>query len=392
MVDARKISIAILAGGESSRMGRNKAMEELAGKPLILRVIEALSPQEEEAFIVGGEAATYRCFGLPHCADQFTFRASIVGIYSALAASPRKNCLAISCDLPFVAQELVELMAGLVDGHDAVVPIGVDGPEPLCAVYSRSCLDALEENISQGRFSLRRSLGDLDVRYVDEAELKAVCDPAIAFFNINTPGDLERAEELLAARGPTAAAPAHLRPPLVCFVSKKNSGKTTLIEKLVPRLREAGLEVAFIKHDVHSFSMDHEGTDTWRIARAGARQVVISSPGACADLKRLEREKSLAELRRQVESPVDIIVAEGYKSAEADRIEVSRSERSHELVLSEDELIAVVSDRPNAAASVPVFGMDDIDGLTSFLLERYRLGASRPGGASGAEGEAEGAS
>jgi molybdopterin-guanine dinucleotide biosynthesis protein MobB len=370
-----ELSVAILAGGSSRRMGRDKALALLAGKPVIVHLIENLSGLGKDTFIAGGDAGALGRFGLPVYPDRFQLRASLVGIHTALSAARNRWCLVTACDTPFVGPELVELMARQAPGHDAVIPRSHSGTEPLPALYCKTCLDEMKRNIEGGDLRILDSLKRLDVRFLTLSEVESFCDPDRVFFNVNTPEALERAGEMAATVE---------RPPLVCFVGRKNSGKTTLIERLVPRLRQAGQEVAFIKHDVHGFSMDHEGTDTWRIARAGARQVIISGPGALAEVSRREREMTLAELRRRIGPQVDIILAEGFKSAGGDRIEVSRSERSRELVQSEDELMAVVSDRPDAAASVPVFGMDDIEGIVNFLFERCRL---RPA-PEGAEGDA----
>ncbi len=159
--------------------------------------------------------------------------------------------------------------------------------------------------------------------------------------------------------------------PLVCFVGKKNSGKTTFVEKLVSLLAGSGLAVAYIKHDVHGFSIDHPGTDTQRLSQAGACMVIISSPAQIACLENVEDERSLTELCRVVKGPIDLIVAEGFKSAAADRIEVCRAGAS--MVCPEKDLLAAISERPGVARSIPVFNPEAVSRVARLLIKRYNL-------------------
>lgn len=375
--DSRNFSIAILAGGESSRMGRNKALADLGGQPVISYLLDSLTPLAKDTFIVANEVAAYERFGVPVRADHYGFRASLAGIYSAVASAGEDTCLVTACDMPFASPALVEYMYGLLGGYDAVVPVSHRGLEPLHAFYRRECLVTLRDRIDAGDLAIRRALERLKVREVGVGEMVDICDPLRVFFNVNRPEDLQEAEALLAegetapAARPWAGASGGRKPPLVCFVGVKNSGKTTFIEKLVPLLVGRGLNIAFIKHDTHGFDMDREGTDTWRIGRAGARLVKISSPAMVASLEQVEREKSLEELTAGIGEDIDLIVVEGYKTAPVDRIELVRSERGSGLVLPEEELIAVISDRPDAAASRPVFDINGPAAVADFLTKKY---------------------
>lgn len=372
-----RFSVAILAGGESSRMGGNKALELLGGRPVIEHLIDSLKPLSGDTFIVANDAAAYGRFGLPVRADHFGLRASLVGVYSAVASAAEDYCFVTACDMPFADPALVRYMAGLVDGYDAVVPTSHRGEEPLHAFYTRACLDPMRRFIDSGDLALRRVLGSLKVRDVTIEEMSSCCDPLTVFFNVNTPADLDEAARLLPEvkkqHEAWPVAPGPSKPPLVCFVGKKDSGKTTVIEKLVALLASQGIRVAYIKHDVHGFDMDRKDTDTWRIGRAGARQVKISSPGMVASIARVDGEKSLAELSDDINGSVDLIVVEGFKRTQADRIEVSRSGRSDSLACQEGELVAVISDRAGAATTVPVFDIGDVESVAGFLVERYGL-------------------
>ncbi len=153
---------------------------------------------------------------------------------------------------------------------------------------------------------------------------------------------------------------------VVCIVGKSGVGKTTFLEKLVPELKRRGYRVAVIKHDSHHFEIDRPGKDTWRLAHAGSDLVVISSPRKMALIELVAEELSLDALVSLVESRADIVLAEGYKRSDRPKIEVSRSELSGELLCSEHELMAIVSDRQFPFA-VPHFGLDDPAGVADLL-------------------------
>lgn len=158
--------------------------------------------------------------------------------------------------------------------------------------------------------------------------------------------------------------------PIICVVGKSNTGKTTLLEKLIPEITARGYRVGTVKHDVHGFDMDRPGKDSWRHAQAGAYAVAVSSPEKVAIIRRVEQEKSLDELAMAMGDDIDIILAEGYKRSGRLKVEISRSEVSTELLCSEDELVALVSDVQHPVR-VPQFGLDDVRGLADFLEKAY---------------------
>ncbi len=160
--------------------------------------------------------------------------------------------------------------------------------------------------------------------------------------------------------------------PVVSVVGKSDMGKTTLLEKLIPELKSRGYRVATIKHDAHSFDIDHPGKDTWRHGQAGSDVVVISSPAKVAMISKVDREKSLDEVIAML-PPVDIILTEGFKRANKPKIEVYRSGTGQEgLLCGAEELIAIASDQV-FDLGVPCFGLDDAIGLVNLLEEKYLL-------------------
>jgi molybdopterin-guanine dinucleotide biosynthesis protein B len=157
--------------------------------------------------------------------------------------------------------------------------------------------------------------------------------------------------------------------PLVSVVGKSDAGKTTLLEKLIPELKRRGYRVATVKHDAHSFEIDQPGKDTWRHRQAGADVVVISSKDKMAIIRSVDAELSLLQIAEMI-TGVDIILTEGFKRGPAPKIEVSRREKSTELLCSADELIAIATNQ-HFDLPVPQFGLDDAAGLVDTLENRF---------------------
>jgi molybdopterin-guanine dinucleotide biosynthesis adapter protein len=159
--------------------------------------------------------------------------------------------------------------------------------------------------------------------------------------------------------------------PIISIVGKSDSGKTTLIEKLVPELTRRGYRIATVKHDVHGFEVDREGKDSWRHKKAGAHTVVISSPYKVALIRDVEKDLNLEEIREKLVRDVDLIVSEGYKNDVQPKIEVFRKEKHQELLCTkEDHLIAIVSNR-TFDVGVPCFDLEDAKGLSDFIIEKF---------------------
>jgi molybdopterin-guanine dinucleotide biosynthesis adapter protein len=159
--------------------------------------------------------------------------------------------------------------------------------------------------------------------------------------------------------------------PIVSIVGKSDSGKTTLIEKLLPELTARGYRVATVKHDVHGFEVDREGKDSWRHKRAGAHTVVISSPQKVAVIRDVDRDLTLEEIRDKLIQDVDLILSEGYKKDVQPKIEVFRKEKHEQLLCSkEDHLVAIASNR-SFDVGVPCFDLEDMKGLAGFIEETF---------------------
>lgn len=169
-----------------------------------------------------------------------------------------------------------------------------------------------------------------------------------------------------------------MTPPVVSIVAKSGTGKTTLLEKLIAEMKQRGYKVGAIKHDAHRFDIDYEGKDSWRLTRAGADTMLISSAQKLAMVKQhsVEEEPSLAESVAAYCHDVDIVLTEGFKRSPMPKIEVHRRQRSEKLLCRDEEydatLIAVASDSP-LEVDVPLYDINDAEGLCDLIIKRYLL-------------------
>lgn len=158
--------------------------------------------------------------------------------------------------------------------------------------------------------------------------------------------------------------------PILCFVGRSNSGKTTVIERLIPELTRVGYRIATVKHAGHGFELDTEGKDSWRHKQAGASAVVVLSKGSMAMFADVSEEIKVEEIRdRFLDSEIDLIIAEGWKSEDYPKIAVVR-EHLGEVTVSTEGLLAIVSMKP-IQSSVPCFERDDIQNLAELIVRHY---------------------
>jgi molybdopterin-guanine dinucleotide biosynthesis protein MobB len=167
--------------------------------------------------------------------------------------------------------------------------------------------------------------------------------------------------------------------PIISIVGSSNSGKTTLIERLIPEFVKRGYRVATIKHHGNDFQIDHTGKDSWRHKEAGAHTVVISSPQKVALVEDASHDHSLEELAARFIHGVDIIIAEGFKRAKHPKVEVFRKGvHPHPLAPELENVIAVVSDDP-LPLDIPCFNLNDISGIVD-VIEKEVVTAHKRGG------------
>jgi molybdopterin-guanine dinucleotide biosynthesis protein MobB len=158
------------------------------------------------------------------------------------------------------------------------------------------------------------------------------------------------------------------------FVAKSGTGKTTLLEKVIASLKERGYKVGAVKHDAHSFNIDHPGKDSYRLAAAGADTMLVASPEKLALIKRHAVAPPVEELLATYFSDVDIVLTEGFKKSALPKIELHRRERSATLlcrgVEHDPTLLAVASDSA-LELDVPVLDLNNAAQVADFIEEKF---------------------
>ena len=182
----------VLAGGRSARMGRDKALLEIGGQPLILSAVNLLKALTDRVVILG-PAERYGFLDVPVLPDLVPSRGPLSAIYTGLEHSERAVNLFLACDMPLMEESFLRLLVERAPLADAVLMRLDDGSlEPLCAIYNRSCLAAVKANYERRRFKLSDLFPELRTRYLGEADLQDLGLDRGIFTNLNTPGDLER--------------------------------------------------------------------------------------------------------------------------------------------------------------------------------------------------------
>lgn len=156
--------------------------------------------------------------------------------------------------------------------------------------------------------------------------------------------------------------------PVIAFAAWSGTGKTTLIEKVVRCLCEKGVRVAVVKHDAHHFDIDHEGKDSWRYTHSGAVVSVISSPEKTAAV--IQRPYGIYEILEKIRD-VDIILVEGYKNEALPQIGICRAASGKGFTAPLSRFLAVATDT-EVQADIPVFGLDDIEEITEFIMQNMK--------------------
>ena len=361
----------ILAGGRSSRMGRDKALLELNEQKFIDLLVQELSGCCK-VMISAAHQDDYAGYGVPVIADETKGIGPIEGIRQALRSSGSDYVFVCAVDTPFVRKEMIQYLAEFISSdYDAFVFRDGNRIHPHIGIYSRTALPAIEEMIGEKQYRLTELLSRIRTKYVD---IGTSCFDRKVLRNINTPDDYlailnqDAPADSSATRSMDAPAdsPAGRRPLVFCVSGVKNSGKTHLVERLIHSFTEKGMSVGVIKHDGHSFECDVPGTDSDRFYRAGAMATAVFS--ASQSFIRLRREAGVEELIRQMEN-ADVVIIEGLKYSSLPKVEVIRKEVSDRSICDSRTLLCIASDAAlSEEMPCPVFDLDDTEGILKCIM------------------------
>jgi len=193
----RVVSGIILAGGKSQRLGVDKALLELEGQSLIDRVLNRLQRLSDDLIIVAKDPTPYAHLAARLVSDVYPGQGALVGLHAGLQAARHPLALAVACDMPFLDLRLLRYMIVLGRGYDIVVPRIGSYLEPLHALYRvERCLPAIKQALDDGQARVTSFFSHVRVRYVEEHEINLFDPEHLSFFNINTPEDWQRGQEL----------------------------------------------------------------------------------------------------------------------------------------------------------------------------------------------------
>ena len=218
---AAPLSAAVLAGGQSRRMGTDKALLPLrpGDPPLARLVIDRVREVTEEVFLVSPDRPGYGALGVPVVPDRFEEGGTLGGIGTALATASHEHCLVVACDLPFLSGPLLRWLAARPRDYDVLIP-RLPGEsrqggglvfQTLHAIYAKRCLPAIERQLVAGRRQVIGFFPEVRVEAVDLEAVRAIDPDLRSFFNANTPEAAAEARRLLDQRpGSAREEPGHV--------------------------------------------------------------------------------------------------------------------------------------------------------------------------------------
>ncbi len=180
----------ILAGGESSRFGSNKALAQLNGSMLIEKAASTLEHVFSKRLLVTNAKGMYEFLGWPEIEDVFAGAGPLAGIHAALKQVQTEKAFITACDMPFLDSGFIRYLCEIKGEWDIVLPWTESGPEPLFAVYSRGIVPLVEEKLVKKELKIRLLVNELRVRRVETDEIFSVARGGNIFHNVNWPEDM----------------------------------------------------------------------------------------------------------------------------------------------------------------------------------------------------------
>lgn len=185
-----KFTGIILAGGKSLRMGQDKALLPVGKQLLIEEVLTRLKIHSEKVIVIANQIKEFSFLGVPVFPDIVPGQGPLGGIYTGLVKSETFHNLIVACDMPFISAELLRYLANRIDAYDITIARYKNRFQPLCAFYSKNCIQAIKQQLQQGNLKIRDVFKQLRVNVITEDEIDQLKLNEQAFTNINTPEDI----------------------------------------------------------------------------------------------------------------------------------------------------------------------------------------------------------
>ena len=191
------LTVAIQAGGQSRRMGRDKGLILLRGQPMIRYILDRVADLGDEVLVTTNRPEDYAFLGVRLAPDEQPGGGALSGLRTALLAARGGKVLVLGCDMPFVSRPLLSHLIELSPQADLVVPKAGGYYEPMHAVYDRRCLTEIEASLEAGDMKMTSFFPRVHLLAVEDHDLDLLDPTRLSFFNINTPEDLAQAERML---------------------------------------------------------------------------------------------------------------------------------------------------------------------------------------------------
>ena len=341
-----QFSIAILAGGEGTRLGScQKAFLRFENQTFLERMLHQMSTFDDVMISIR-DKALYEAFPYQTHIDETTRIGPMGGLYTCLKQCRHEYLFICAVDMPHFKKELMLFIAEFISSdYDAFVIKSNDKVHPLCGIYKKTALPHIASMIDERNHRLTDLLARINTKYIP---LAYSCFDEQVMINVNTKADLIRIKA----------------PTVFCVSGIKNSGKTTLITKLIQAFKTEGYRIGVIKHDGHEFEIDHKGTDTYQHRAAGSDTTLIYSETQFALIK--DQQQSKVEQLLKFFTDVDLVIIEGLKNSPYPKIELVLEEP----VCDAHHLIAVATDGDYRHPAVPTFKRSDITGLVTRIKRK----------------------
>lgn len=341
------VTLLIIAGGKSSRLGVDKRFVQVGGVGLlekILRKAQAIDFAgkilcvEEELPALNKLAER---FGAKLLVDTVKGAGPLSALANGLAQVQTEWALAVAADMPFFDFEAMRPLTEKFSSAQAIVPIVSDKTQPLAAFYRRELAEFFLQEVSCGQRKLLTAIEKVPHEFTELPNTEI-------FFNVNTPADLRlargRAENLLRST------------PIISIVAPESgTGKTTFIERLIKIFSAQGIRVGVIKSDAHDFNLDTEGKDSFRFQMAGAKSVAVVSSQSWFMIQRTDEREDFSAVAEKM-TGVDLILTESRTHGTCPAISLWRGKGE---VIADETVAAIFTSKPTDDIAIAQFNLND---------------------------------
>lgn len=354
-----QVSAVILSGGLARRFGGvEKGLQMLNGKPMISHIIERLSPQVSTIYLnINRNHEQYQQHfpDLPCYSDDLVdFQGALSGMLSGFQHIDSNYLLFVPCDSPFLPSNLLAKLATALRINQADIAYAHDGEKahPTFALLNRAVIAPLADYLASGERRLLQFFREQQSVAVDFS------DQPHAFQNFNSPAEL--------ARGKILSKKCKI--PLLAITGYSGTGKTTLLEKLLPVLTQKGIRVGLMKHSHHNVEVDKAGKDSYRLRHAGANPTMVVCDERWALMVETAQPASFAELVAQFDDKnVDLILVEGFKHEGLPKIQLHRQGIEKPLPELDEFTLATATDYPLDRKNG--LNINEVEQIAEFILD-----------------------